>query len=326
MDSNLRRTLERTQIDFAPTKRQPNPRWYVLAIVIAIGLSLGADVALVHAGTALFPSTRRFSHFRFSDYGTLTCIGVIVASAGWPLVIRISSAPRWLYLRSAVVLTLVLWLPDVWLFTKGEAGRGVAVLAVMHLAVALVTYNAIVRLAPPRALVDQRAVVRSQVADALNSERPSALRERLRAWWLGMAAVIGIEFVLGVVAVLLVPISRPTGWIPVKGEVFFALHGLLGIAALFGALWLVLLARPAGRTARIASIGGALGVVLGGAGGLLAVEHGLRLAGMGMMFVASGIAFFAYLIPLIEPATQTTHHGAEVSTDVPDAGDKPALT
>ncbi|HEX4162664.1 MAG TPA: hypothetical protein VHZ05_09210, partial [Acidimicrobiales bacterium] len=71
--------------------------------------------------------------------------------AGWPIVTRISSAPRWLFFRLAILVTLVLWLPDVWIWMKGESAQGVAVLAVMHLAIALITYNLLVRVAPVRA-------------------------------------------------------------------------------------------------------------------------------------------------------------------------------
>ena len=90
-ESSVRGILESARIDFrGPTNSQPAPWRFALAAGLAIGQSLAADVGLVHAGVALFPSTRGFSHFRFSDYATLTCIGVVVAFAGWPLVIRVS--------------------------------------------------------------------------------------------------------------------------------------------------------------------------------------------------------------------------------------------
>ena len=98
-------------------------------------------------GTAVFPSTKGFVHFRFSDYAKLTVIGVVVACVAWPIVTRISSAPRWLYLRLAVVVTLVLLVPDVWILVHGEPLKAVAVLMVMHLAIAVVTYNCMVRIA-----------------------------------------------------------------------------------------------------------------------------------------------------------------------------------
>lgn len=49
---------------------------------------------------------------------------------------RISSAPRWLFFWLAVLVTLLLWLPDLYLLDLGQPGRAVAVLMVMHLAIA----------------------------------------------------------------------------------------------------------------------------------------------------------------------------------------------
>ena len=78
-------------------------------------------------------------------------IGVIIACVAWPVVTRISSAPRWLFFRLAILVTLVLLLPDLYILHTGEPAKGVAVLMVMHVAIALVTYNLLVHLAPVRA-------------------------------------------------------------------------------------------------------------------------------------------------------------------------------
>ena len=40
------------------------------------------------------------------------------ACVAWPIVTRISSAPRWLFLRLAVLVTLVLFAPDVWISSR----------------------------------------------------------------------------------------------------------------------------------------------------------------------------------------------------------------
>jgi hypothetical protein len=71
-------------------------------------------------------------HFQFSDYGKLTVIGVIIACAGWPVVTRVSSQPRWLFLR---------------------------------LAIAVVTYNLLVHVAPVRAASRPAAHRRAAPAD-----------------------------------------------------------------------------------------------------------------------------------------------------------------
>ena len=75
-------------------------------------------------------------------------IGVVIACVGWPVVTRLSSRPRWLFLRLAVAVTLVLLLPDLWIWCHGEPADGVLVLVAMHLAIAVITYNALVRIAP----------------------------------------------------------------------------------------------------------------------------------------------------------------------------------
>ena len=117
-------------------------------MLIAVAGSLAADRILVAIGTSLFPLTKGYVHFRFSDYGKLTVVGVIGACLAWPIVVRISSSPRWLFVRLATLVTLFLWLPDLWILWKGQPVRAVLVLIVMHLAIALVTYNVLVHVAP----------------------------------------------------------------------------------------------------------------------------------------------------------------------------------
>jgi len=82
----------------------------------------------------------------------------------WVDPIRISSAPRWLFFRLAVLVTLVLWLPDLYLLDLGQPGRAVAVLMVMHLAIALVTYDCLVHIARVRAAA--RPAAHARVAAA----------------------------------------------------------------------------------------------------------------------------------------------------------------
>ena len=69
-----------------------------------------------------------------------------------------SSAPRWLFFRLAILVTLVLLLPDLYLLYKGQPTDAVTILMIMHVSIALVTYNFLVdsgfrlsRCAGPRA-------------------------------------------------------------------------------------------------------------------------------------------------------------------------------
>jgi uncharacterized protein with PQ loop repeat len=57
-----------------------------------------------------------------------------------------------MFFRMAVLVTLVLWLPDVYILIQGQPAKAVGMLFVMHVAIALVTYNALVYLAPIRAV------------------------------------------------------------------------------------------------------------------------------------------------------------------------------
>jgi len=148
---SLERLLALCKIDFPDEHPLPGALRLVVASLVAVVGSLALDALLVAAGTHLFPSTHGYEHFRFSSYAKLTVAGVFFACVGWPVVTWVSSAPRWVYLRAAVAVTLVLWLPDLWILAQGQPAEAVAVLAVMHVAIAVVTYNAMVRLAPPRA-------------------------------------------------------------------------------------------------------------------------------------------------------------------------------
>lgn len=149
-NSILDRSLDYVKVDFAPTHKPPTAARVFLATAVALVGSLAADALLVVIGQAVFPGTKGYVHFVFSDYAKLTVIGVVIACLAWPIVTRISSAPRWLFFRMAILVTLVLLLPDVYILKQGQSGQAVAVLMCMHVAIALVTYNALVHLAPVR--------------------------------------------------------------------------------------------------------------------------------------------------------------------------------
>ena len=146
----LDRLLQWARIDFKPGYRPPEWWRVALATVLSVVLSLAADAALVAVGTKVFPATKGYSHFQFHDYAKLTVVGVLVACAAWPVVTRVSSAARWLFFRLAIAVTLVLLLPDLYIWTQGQPTDALAVLVVMHLAIALVTYNLLVHVAPLR--------------------------------------------------------------------------------------------------------------------------------------------------------------------------------
>jgi hypothetical protein len=143
------------RLDFAPSVRQPSAARVVIASCLATVGSLVADALLVVVGTTLFPATRDYGHFHFSDYAKLTVVGVLVACIAWPVVTRLTSRPRSAFFRSAVVVTMVLFLPDLYLLYKGQRVDAVGVLMCMHVAIAIVVYNALVRIAPAGSAASQ---------------------------------------------------------------------------------------------------------------------------------------------------------------------------
>src|SRR5580704_3389053 len=144
------RLLAWVRIDFSPPHRPPAWWRVAMATVLSIVGSLVADAVLVAIGTHVFPATKGYVHFGFADYANLTVIGVLIAGIAWPVVVRMSSDPRWLFFRLAVVVTLVLFLPDVYIWLQGQSAQAVAVPMAMHVAIALITYNLLVHLAPAR--------------------------------------------------------------------------------------------------------------------------------------------------------------------------------
>jgi len=146
----LQKALNLVHLDFAPEHGQPSGGQVVLATVVSLAGSLLADALLVVIAQAAFASTKGYAHFQFADYGKLTVIGVIIACVGWPITTRITSQPRWMFSRMAILVTLVLWLPDVYILVNGQPAKAVGFLFAMHLAIAVATYYALVRLAPVR--------------------------------------------------------------------------------------------------------------------------------------------------------------------------------
>jgi hypothetical protein len=156
LPKSIQKILAWLHVDFDPP-RAPSAGAVVLASVVAILGSLLADALLVIVGTHAFPSTKGYAHFQLSDYGKLTVIGVIIACIGWPIVARITSRPKWLFLRLAIATTLVLWLPDLYIWHAGQPTKAVLVLMCMHVAIAVVTYLSLVKLAPVHRMRRQAA-------------------------------------------------------------------------------------------------------------------------------------------------------------------------
>ncbi|WP_138443695.1 hypothetical protein [Sinomonas susongensis] len=137
-------------LDFPGGGHQPAAARWIVATIVAVAGSVAACAALAALGVALFPATAGYDHFRFADYTKLTVIGVVVACAAWPIVTWFSTSARKPFLVLTVLVTLGGLAPDAWILYKGQPAVAVGILVLMHVAIALVTYPALVLIAPQR--------------------------------------------------------------------------------------------------------------------------------------------------------------------------------
>ena len=286
---------------------QPSGKRLLVVTLLAALCSLGANALIVLLATHLKPDIKGYSHFRFADYGTLTGVGVLAAGIAWFIVLRVSSTPRWLLLRVAVLVTVVLWIPDVYLLAKHEPTAAVVTLMIMHGAVALVTYNLLVRVAaqsrsadPYSSLPDEAsAYLLSQSAPKSDVSDVTLHRSLFVAMLVGTIA----EFFIGGAELFYVPLNRPTGWLAHHGQAIYVVHALFGMALGIGALAVFGAAVTTARLVQVdrtAAIGGLMGVAVGAFGGALSYERSLRLFAIAFMVLGVAVAFFCYLLPLIE--------------------------
>jgi hypothetical protein len=284
------------------------PRLIVVTVLAAL-CALGVNALIVALATHLKPTLRGYSHFRFVDYGALTVAGILAASVAWFAVVRVSSSPRWLFLRLAVVVTAVLWLPDVYLFSKHEPTAAIITLMIMHAAVALVTYNVLVHFAAPSATtITDRAISLSDEASAFLLSQvelePRTTEATLRrSVFVVMLAATMTEFFIGGAELFYVPLDRPTGWLAHHGEALYVVHALFGMVLGIGALWVfaeAVTTRHLVQVDRTAAVGGLMGVAAGALGGVLSYERSLRLLAIAFMLLGVAVAMFCYLLPLIE--------------------------
>lgn len=125
--------------------------------------------------------------------------------------------------------------------------------------------------------------------------------EKVDRVWVAMAWLVGLDFLLGLGAIITVPFGRPSGWLPVKGREVYLPHAVVGAVLVAGAVYLV--ARHGGsahRITRLAARWGIAGIVVGAVGGLLVTSHPLRLLGMGLMLVGGLVAVIGYCMPSLE--------------------------
>jgi hypothetical protein len=338
-DGWLSRARMAARLDLTPTAPPPAAGRVLVATLVALGASLGANALLVLAGTSIWAADKGYSHFQLWDYGTLTALGVVAAGASWPLVARASSSAHWLFLRLAIIVSLVLLLPDVWLLAEGQSGRAVVVLVAMHVVVALITYNLLVRTAPVRPgppgasavwVGDPRGgVARGPVGDrdggvaapAYGAPVPAPTGWR-RQIWIWMSVLSGVTGLLGIAAIVAVPVNRKDAWVPASGRDVYLAHaaagGILGIAAV--ALLVALL--RADRVSLYSALAGLVTAGMGAVGGVLTVYSSVRYEGLALMLLGALVAPFAYLAPI---AMATAEAEIPSNRDWQDASAEDAL-
>jgi hypothetical protein len=296
------------RIDLRAPKTAPSNVRTALCGVVAALLSLGVNALLVKLGETWESSLHHFSHFRFVEYSILTVVGVAVASVAWSVTNRSTQSPRWLFFRMAIVVVVLAWIPDLWLLARHEPVRGVAILALMHVAVALLTYNILVYGAPSTNSENNNWEPPHNEVIALTHEGTTWSLSRTA--WMSMVITVSVEFLCGLAEIALVPYDRPNGWIVHQGEAAALIHTTLGVPLGVGALAIYTLVSPLKRLERIGAVMGLWGVGVAGLGGMFTYFHSLRLWGMVLMFFGAGVAFFGYLIPILDQATEKTSRDA----------------
>lgn len=145
VEASTRRILG---LDWPMGRRQPSWLRLLAASVVALGLSLLACWLLAGLGVMLFPDTAGYAHFGFADYAKLTTIGVLVSCLAWPVVTLASTRGARLLLWLAVLVTVVSFAPDIWILLHGQPADAVFILLLMHVALLVITYPALVLIAP----------------------------------------------------------------------------------------------------------------------------------------------------------------------------------
>ena len=149
--SIAQRTSRFTRTGPAPHTVPPALRRVAAAGLAATAVSLAADVVLAAVGRAVFTVPASFGKFAFGTYALLTILGVAGATGAWAMVTRLSSRPKWLLTRLAALVTALFLIPDFLLLgTPGNPAGPVVILMLMHLAIAAITYVALLTIAPAR--------------------------------------------------------------------------------------------------------------------------------------------------------------------------------
>ncbi|MGD0083388.1 MAG: DUF3817 domain-containing protein [Acidimicrobiales bacterium] len=116
-----------------------------------------------------------------------------------------------------------------------------------------------------------------------------------------VAVLIGVEFALGIVAMLSLSVGRPSGWLPARGEAVYLAHAILGLPVTIGAAALLVRVRGSTRAYQMVGWIAFIGMALAGVGGLLTSAQSLvRFLGIALMFAGPMLAGLGYLVPALD--------------------------
>ncbi len=141
---------------------------------------------------------------------------------------------------------------------------------------------------------------RATAAEPSESMLPVDVEPETGLWAAALAAGVAVELLIGIVALVLVPFGRASGWVPQRGAAVYGVHATLGLFLALGALAFLVRVRRFGRIARISAWSGGVCIVLASIGGLMTEPDSVvRFLGIALMFVGTVLAGSAYLVPIV---------------------------
>jgi hypothetical protein len=144
----VRRIQGLARLDLRPLKPLPSFGRIALAGLLSGVASVVACVILSEAGKTALSPPASFDKFNFPGYVVLTVLGVAAATVGWAILVRMTSQPRWCLEVAAVLVTIVLLVPDVAILPHNPTSD-VIVLMVEHIVVAVITTALLLVVSPP---------------------------------------------------------------------------------------------------------------------------------------------------------------------------------
>jgi integral membrane protein len=121
-----------------------------------------------------------------------------------------------------------------------------------------------------------------------------------------LAALVGFEFALGIAAMVSLPLGRPAGFLPRRGEAIYVAHAVFGLVVALAAVAVWSRLRTARRAYRMVGWMSLVGTAIAGLGGLLTASQSLvRFLGIACMFVGPLLVGLGYLVPVLARSSAT---------------------